>query len=168
MLLAAWPARAQSPSPAPSAAPSASPTSWGDVQTLAFTACNETGAAAIFVAIAYPEDKSETSRGWWGVKKGECTEVGTYPIDHKAFGIYAAVRGEGRYALETRTWPGPMQYCVNLGALFTIKGGARKGGGFCPEGQTTRGFVQVTPAMLFPNSPDRQNDKNLSFKYTFK
>jgi uncharacterized membrane protein len=169
LVVAAYPANGQSPSPAPSAtaAPSAAPSTWGNVQTLSFEACNDSASATIFVAIAHPEEKSETSRGWWRVDKGTCTKVGTFPIDHKSFGIYADAR-EGRFAPETRAWGGPAQYCVNIRAAFAIKAAARKGGGLCNEQQELRGFVLVTPAMLFPNNPDRQNDSNLSFKYTFR
>jgi uncharacterized membrane protein len=169
-LVSAAPAWAQTPAPSPAAAvasPSPEPTmpAWV-TQTIDMEVCNQTGSF-ITIALAYPNDKTEASRGWWPVKDGECSKLGKFPINHQRVAIYANAR-DGRFSSETRAWSGNLPYCVKLTSAFTFQDGFRKGGGLCPNEGETRNFIPITPAMLWPADTEKQNQPNLAFKYTFR
>jgi uncharacterized membrane protein len=168
-VLAAWPASAQygnGPGAISTAQPTVAASIPPDMQTFEFMACNQS-IDTVLISVSYFEGKTETTQGWWNVQKGDCLDLGIFPLDHKAFGIYADVRG-GLASPEAKVWGGPDKYCINLGAAFTLRNAARKGNGLCPEAYSTRGFILVTPETLFPKDTERQNQQNIAFKYTFR
>lgn len=93
--------------------------------------CNESGRGST-VAVTYQEVGSSvfTTRGWFNVANGECSEIAT--TDNKYFYFYAdATDGSGRWWGSSHTlcveYPGPFRFDSN-------------GGGDCPSYMEDREF----------------------------
>jgi uncharacterized membrane protein len=169
--LASSPAWGQT-SPAPEATPTATPgttmmaplaptTGPTPLQTITLEACNGI-KFPIFLAVAYPDGNSETSRGWQFIEPDKCVTVGPFPLNRKRFSFYA-FGDRGR-----KDWVGDSNFCVNTRASFKYENAARAvEGSLCPDQGPTRKFISVTPARLFPNDPDKRDTPALKFKFNF-
>jgi len=154
------------PAPAPSASAAMTnvlaPTlATPPLQTITFEACNQM-KYTIAVAVAYPEGNSETSRGWEPIQPDTCSTMGPFPLNRNRFSFYGT-GDRGR-----KTWEGSTNFCVNSRDIFTYQNAYRAASGsLCPDQNSTRPFISVTPAMLLPKDPDKRNDPALKFKFTF-
>lgn len=76
--------------------------------------CNRTGKSEIFAAYAANEG-SWTSRGWYGIKDGECSKI---PLGSYRGKVYVY----GEYNGGELIWgDGPQNFCVNATKAFILK-----------------------------------------------